>query len=62
MMPVSFTMLTENIPVNSRGRVLTLIGLNYTFGEILVCIFGFIFLKNLSDGNCKILLKFINFY
>ena len=46
-MPVSYTMLTENISVKHRSRVLTLIGINYTFGEMLVCLFGSIFLDNL---------------
>jgi hypothetical protein len=58
MMPISFTMLTENMPMKQRSRVLTLIGLNYTFGEMLVCVFGLIFLDNLETGNCNKLIIF----
>ena len=55
-MPISFTMLTENIPIHLRGRILTLVGINYTFGEMLVCLLGYFFLDNLKSGNCTIII------
>ncbi len=56
IMPLSFAILAEITPVKQRGFVLTLIGVFYTLGELTVCFFALLTMKNLQTGNWRFLL------
>lgn len=55
-MPISFTILGENIPVKQRGFFLVLIGIFYTLGELLACLIAFFTMESLTVGNWRALL------
>lgn len=56
IMPISFSMLAETTPMKQRGVILALVGVFYTFGELLVCLLAFFTLDNLKSGNWRLLL------
>ncbi|KAM3133742.1 hypothetical protein pb186bvf_014151 [Paramecium bursaria] len=56
IIPVAFSMLTENTPMKLRGIILVTIGIFYTAGELVVCALVYIFMPTLKSGNWRAVL------
>jgi MFS family permease len=46
--PISFAMLAENLPVSQRGKLLSLVGLNYGIGEVIATALSLLILNGLE--------------
>ncbi|KRX07752.1 Major facilitator superfamily domain, general substrate transporter [Pseudocohnilembus persalinus] len=54
--PISFTILAENLPLKQRGASLILIGVFYTAGELYACMLAALTMDSLTSGNWRLML------
>jgi hypothetical protein len=47
MQPIGFSLLAENLSLESRGKALSMIGLNYALGEFIITLLAYLLLDDL---------------
>ena len=56
-MPISFSVLAENLPLSVREKMLASIGIFYTLGQVISCVFLHFSFESLRVGDWRYLLR-----
>jgi MFS family permease len=59
--PMAYTYLAEVTPAKNRGKFMTILGVNYTIGELIACCIAIVTLENINSGDWHALLAWSTF-
>lgn len=60
-LPLTTSMLSEIIPIKYRGKGLVIINMFVSVGKIVGCIYASICLKDLTEGNWRLMMALSSF-